>query len=328
MAQAALIAVKKQVKKEGGGAPARQPIDRQLSAKVTEHELFMAEKRQEATLRDITGKAVCSVKYALRQPGAQADGRPAVPPNWDSTFKPQLGSFMKFVLGRPDQFRVTEGSGPGYYTVENLAGNKTAVAPSWDQKGKGKGKFWAKGNGKDKDKGKGKGKDKGKDAFAYGKDKGKGKSKGGKPISTSGGIPFGQVVSAEKTTSGPEKEHRTVLPRGARLLAAAAKQELAEDDQQSSPTRPATKKELAEADDNQMEEDGLGWEEDATADQYQNEDEAAPEEEPSAEDPDVDEGDANEAEPGEEEEPQEEFIKPRHGSYIMSMLSGTKRKRC
>merc|ERR1712151_1142919 len=168
----------------------RAPINAALAAQLTDHALFVNKKRGEATLRDITGKAVCAIKHALRQPGAQADGRPAIPANWNDVFKPQLGSFMKFVLGRPDQFRVVEGVKPGFYTVENIAGNTTVVAPSWDQKAKGKGKPFVKGTPWGKiAKGKGKfenGEGKGKLESGKGKsESGKGKTKQGKGIGPS-----------------------------------------------------------------------------------------------------------------------------------------------
>jgi len=89
-------------------------------------------------------------------------------------FKPMLGSYIKFLLTRPDQFRVVEGTGPGLYTIEDVTGNKTVVAPSWEEiaAAKGKGKLKGKGKGKSKDK-EGKGKE-----FLW---KGKGKAKDGGP---------------------------------------------------------------------------------------------------------------------------------------------------
>lgn len=113
---------------------------------------FKANKIAVATLRDITCKAVCTIKHGLRQPGAQSDGKPFIPANWETVFKPQLGSYMKFLISRPDQFRVVEGAGPGLYTVENITGDFTVQAPTWDTlkgtKGKGKGKA-GKGKGEE-----------------------------------------------------------------------------------------------------------------------------------------------------------------------------------
>lgn len=202
-------------------------------AQVTDHEVFVHQKRSEATLRDITCKAVCATKRSLRQPGAQADGRPAIPPNWDEDFKPQLGSFMKFVLGRPDQFRLVEGSGPGFYSVENTAGTEIAKPPSSEQKAKGKGKQWAKGKpwGKGKasgddvlaEKGKGKGKDQGKGKGASKADdmrKGGGETGKGKTFGA-GGKGLARPPPPARASQGK------VLPAGARLLAQAAKEELA-----------------------------------------------------------------------------------------------------
>jgi len=137
-------------------------------------------------MRDTVCKAICKIKHALRQPGAQEDGRPVVPENWDALFKPQLGSYIKFLLSRPDQFKINEGSGPGFYTVEDVTMGKTVVAPvkgkDKGDKGKGKGKFKGKGKGFDFQ-GKGKGKDTGEgrdfEALkAQAASKGKGKAKG------------------------------------------------------------------------------------------------------------------------------------------------------
>lgn len=113
---------------------------------------FKANVRAVASLRDITCKAVCTIKHGLRQPGVQSDGKPFIPADWDTVFKPQLGSYMKFLVSRPDQFRVVEGAGPGLYTVENITGDVTVQAPTWETlkgtKGKGKGKA-GKGKGEE-----------------------------------------------------------------------------------------------------------------------------------------------------------------------------------
>merc|ERR1711933_613182 len=93
-------------------------------------------------------------KQGLRQPGAQEDGKPFIPEDWDSKFKPTLGSYVKFVITRPDQFRIIQGEGAGFYTLEDVSGNKTVRALNLEDKGKGK--FKGKGKGQDKGKGKGK----------------------------------------------------------------------------------------------------------------------------------------------------------------------------
>jgi len=149
---------------------------------LTEHEIFVERKRVEADRRDATCKAVCVIKRGLRQPGAQKtqkDGKPFVPAEWDEKFKPVLGAYLKFLLSRPDQFRVAEGRMRGLYTVENVKLNKTVKAPVWDKgKGKGKDKGFDKGKGKAKGDGKGKFKSKGKFDKGFDKGKGKGKLKG------------------------------------------------------------------------------------------------------------------------------------------------------
>jgi len=112
-----------------------------MNGSRSEHELFVERKRTELTMRDTACKAICKIKYGLRQPGAQEDGRPVIPEDWEKLYKPMLGSYIKFLLSRPDQFRVVEGSGPGFYTIEDVTLNKTAVAPvKGKDKGKGKGK--------------------------------------------------------------------------------------------------------------------------------------------------------------------------------------------
>eukprot|EP00930_Biecheleria_cincta_P104628 TRINITY_DN969_c1_g2_i1.p1 TRINITY_DN969_c1_g2~~TRINITY_DN969_c1_g2_i1.p1 ORF type:complete len:396 (+),score=99.49 TRINITY_DN969_c1_g2_i1:86-1189(+) len=165
-------------------APSRPRPD---SNAIAEREAFVERKRSEMTLRDLACKAICQIKQGLRKPGVQANGKPFMPKTWDRDFKPMLGSYIKFLLTRPDQFRVAEGAGPGLYTIEDVTGNRTVVAPSWDElaASKGKGKFKGKGKGKEKD-GKGKGKEgkslwkgkvKGKDSVPPWTCKGSGKSK-------------------------------------------------------------------------------------------------------------------------------------------------------
>mmetsp|Transcript_75853 Transcript_75853/g.209365 ORF Transcript_75853/g.209365 Transcript_75853/m.209365 type:complete len:454 (-) Transcript_75853:116-1477(-) len=134
-----------------------------MNGSRSEHELFVERKRTELTMRDTACKAICKIKYGLRQPGAQEDGRPVIPEDWEKLYKPMLGSYIKFLLSRPDQFRVVEGSGPGFYTIEDVTLNKTAVAPvKGKDKGKGKGKRAQEVPTYDKGKSHCKGKNKGK----------------------------------------------------------------------------------------------------------------------------------------------------------------------
>ncbi|CAE7334497.1 unnamed protein product [Symbiodinium sp. CCMP2456] len=117
---------------------------------------FIVRRRAEIALRDLACKAICRIKKGLRQPGAQSDGRPFIPEDWDELFKPHLGSYIRFLLSRSDQFRVVQGIGPGRYTVEDVTGDKTVVAPSPEElANKGtKGGFDRKGKSKFADPGK------------------------------------------------------------------------------------------------------------------------------------------------------------------------------
>lgn len=181
-----------------------KPLRPQDRAPLTANEMFREKKRSEANARDTGARAICKIKLALRQPDAQQDGKAATLEDWDEEFKPTLGSYKKFLLSRPDQFRIIEGSELGMFTLE-IVSNETVAAPNWEDiawakgwnkgKGKGKGKMSkdgsvpapfpsAKGKGKDADKGKGKGKE------AW-KGKGKGKEKGAEkpkavPVTTLG----------------------------------------------------------------------------------------------------------------------------------------------
>jgi len=118
---------------EAKAPPAKAPAKAKAEGAqpLKDWELQRERKRQAATLRDTGCKAICAIKHGLRQPGAQEDGRAFVPEDWDTEFKPLLGSYIKFLLSRPDQFRVVEGTGPGLFTIENVAGNTTVVAPEW-----------------------------------------------------------------------------------------------------------------------------------------------------------------------------------------------------
>jgi len=174
-------------------------------------ELFKVQKLNEADLRNTGAKAICHIKRCLRQQGAQVDGSSVTPADWDTAFMPVLGSFKKFILSRPDQFRIITGAEPGYFTIA-IVPQEVVVAP---EKGKGKGK------GKDKD-GKGKGKDKGKDQGGKSWGKGKGQTKG-----TKGAKPWGPVAPA-----GPPPGYAAPT-RAASLLAAAAKDALAEEEEEN-----------------------------------------------------------------------------------------------
>ncbi|OLP90364.1 hypothetical protein AK812_SmicGene28064 [Symbiodinium microadriaticum] len=183
---------------------------------------FIVRRRAEITLRDLACKAICRIKKGLRKPGAQSDGRPFIPEDWDELFKPHLGSYIRFLLSRSDQFRVVQGIGPGRYTVEDVTGDKTVVAPSPEElANKGtKGGFDRKGKGKFADAGKArKGIYKG-----YGKtqleDVGKGsqKSKGGSTVAakstgkmSAGHINSGSVSSGKGRGKGKRPQ---ASPRG------------------------------------------------------------------------------------------------------------------
>eukprot|EP00439_Symbiodinium_sp_Y106_P058874 s3429_g8.t1 len=127
-------------------------------AASTSGQPFIVRRRAEIALRDLACKAICRIKKGIRKPGAQSDGRPFIPEDWDELFKPHLGSYIAFLLSRPDQFRVVQGVGPGRYTVEDVTGDETVVAPSPEElankgtKGgldrKGKGKFADAGKGR------------------------------------------------------------------------------------------------------------------------------------------------------------------------------------
>jgi len=136
-------------------------------------EIYREKKRQEASLRDTRCKAICVIKHALRKSGAQADGRPFTPKDWDTVFRPQLGPYLDFLLSRPDQFCVQEGGAPGLFTVQVVATNETVVAPEWGA--------WKKGKG----------------------DKGKGDK--GKKYSTGGAAPWSRKWEVKDENKGPWK---------------------------------------------------------------------------------------------------------------------------
>mmetsp|Transcript_28436 Transcript_28436/g.90582 ORF Transcript_28436/g.90582 Transcript_28436/m.90582 type:complete len:435 (+) Transcript_28436:118-1422(+) len=241
-------AVKKEVptparKPEPGAVPRRRPAPEALGPR-TERELFVERKRTESTLRDTACKAICKIKHGLRQPGAQEDGRPLIPEEWDKLFKPMLGSYIKFLLSRPDQFRVVEGSGPGFYTVDDVTMNKTVVAPVWGKgKDTGKGKSFKGSKGFKGMKGvkgvKGKGKDgpsKGmSQAFAGKASNGKGKGheeapcKGKGKDKSTGKVGKARGKGALAVTLQPPRKPPPAAPptKAALLLAEAAREALA-----------------------------------------------------------------------------------------------------
>lgn len=126
--------VKEELGGKGRGMRVPPPPKREIKTQALgprNWELERERKRQALSLKDAGCKAICAIKHALRQPGAQADGQAFVPEDWDTAFKPMLGSYIKFLLSRPDQFRVIEGSAPGLFTVENVATTELVKAPAW-----------------------------------------------------------------------------------------------------------------------------------------------------------------------------------------------------
>lgn len=126
--------VKEELGGKGRGMRVPPPPKREIKTQALgprNWELERERKRQALSLKDAGCKAICVIKHALRQPGAQADGLAFVPEDWDTAFKPMLGSYIKFLLSRPDQFRVIEGSAPGLFTVENVATTELVKAPAW-----------------------------------------------------------------------------------------------------------------------------------------------------------------------------------------------------
>ncbi|CAE7816586.1 unnamed protein product [Symbiodinium sp. CCMP2592] len=190
-------------------------------AASTSGQPFIVKRRAEIALRDLACKAICRIKKGIRKPGAQSDGRPFIPEDWDELFKPHLGSYIRFLLSRSDQFRVVQGIGPGRYTVEDVTGDKTVVAPSPEElANKGtKGGFDRKGKGKFADAGKGrKGIYKGRGKTQL-EDVGKGrqKSKGGSAVAakSTGKMSAGHANSGSTSSYGKGKRQpQRASPRG------------------------------------------------------------------------------------------------------------------
>lgn len=89
-------------------------------------------RRKEAFFRDVSCKAICQIKHGLRQSDAYEE-MPFKPKDWEKTFQPLLGDYLKFVLSRPDQFEIVTvpGAPPEVFLIQNVAGNATVVAPAW-----------------------------------------------------------------------------------------------------------------------------------------------------------------------------------------------------
>lgn len=88
-------------------------------------------KREEASARDLACRAICQIKHGLRE--RERAGLPSdfAMKDWDKRYQQHLGDYMAFLQSRPDQFRVVDGFGQGRFTLENVAGNITVMAPAW-----------------------------------------------------------------------------------------------------------------------------------------------------------------------------------------------------
>jgi len=220
-------------------APAHKaPAPDDQNKPLTQFEVQREQRRTQAMTRDVGARALCKIKAGVRQAGAQKDGRPFIPADWETVFQPTLGSYKRFILSRPDQFRIIEGAGAGSYKVK-VVSNELVTAPSWSELVASKGKK-GKGKGKGKDGTNGKGK--------YGI-KGKG-GKGGKeqqetvqPSGIMGSVRFPGGDGKKSGASGTKKEQMaartSITPvkkqvgstrpttRAAQLLVEAAREELA-----------------------------------------------------------------------------------------------------
>eukprot|EP00913_Durusdinium_trenchii_P011784 g11068.t3 len=110
------------------------------AAPAPENESILAKRSVELENRDLACKAICRIKRGLREARRRDDGRPFIPEDWETTFKPFLGSYIRFLLSRPDQFKVHQGMGPGLYSIEDVTNNE-AMMPNQLAPGKG-GKSW------------------------------------------------------------------------------------------------------------------------------------------------------------------------------------------
>jgi len=292
-------------------AAVKVETSRSSAAPATDREVFVERKRSEQMLRDLSCKAICSIKRGLRQHGVQHNGKPFMPKTWDKVFKPMLGSYIKFLLTRPDQFRVAEGRGPGLYTVENVAGNATVVAPSWEElaAAKGKGKAF---EGKGKGKGKGESKGKGKEAKGQAaKGKGNGMGKGVKVESSSANAPWRSSSAAPRLVPRPPSQ-----PPPASLAAALSTAFDEATGLEDEEVFPEEEEAFEAVEGEHAEVDGLDW---AQADQQE---EGEDEEEMQDEEVEA-EAEAEWAHAAELET--EDVLQPEtetHGSLISSLLSG------
>jgi len=118
----------------GAGAAAVKDEDKPAK----EWEVQRDRKRKALTVRDTGCKAICTIKRGLRQQDVQADESPFIPQDWGRDFEPVLGSYLQFLLSRPDQFKVIDGDEPGKYSIEIVATNETVMAPAWRDRWKAK----------------------------------------------------------------------------------------------------------------------------------------------------------------------------------------------
>eukprot|EP00811_Abedinium_folium_P001269 NODE_1115_length_2601_cov_8.357720.p1 GENE.NODE_1115_length_2601_cov_8.357720~~NODE_1115_length_2601_cov_8.357720.p1 ORF type:complete len:569 (-),score=222.78 NODE_1115_length_2601_cov_8.357720:821-2527(-) len=68
------------------------------------------------TRHALAARAIGEINRCLKMPGAQADGRPAVPGNWAAIYQRSLGPFKDFVLSHPDEFRIAPNN-RGSFTI-------------------------------------------------------------------------------------------------------------------------------------------------------------------------------------------------------------------
>eukprot|EP00435_Cladocopium_sp_Y103_P015818 s1403_g3.t2 len=117
----------------------------------------LAKRSAELAQRELACKAICRIKKGLRLAGQHfipEDGKGSRRRwqggsriDWDTVFKPYLGSYIRFLLARPDQFKVTDGAEPGLFTVEDVAGNEVVGQEEFPT---AKAKGGASGNGSTK----------------------------------------------------------------------------------------------------------------------------------------------------------------------------------
>lgn len=121
--------VKGELQMDSSGFPVKVKSELEITR---EDEVLV--RREEQDKKDLAMKAICQIKHTLRKQTkltGSSGGQHLLLRSWDSDFREQLGAYIKFLLSRPDQFHVMEGGGPGLFTVENIAGTETVVAPAW-----------------------------------------------------------------------------------------------------------------------------------------------------------------------------------------------------